>query len=117
MAPWSDKAESGFVLEGLVLVVAEMVGFFLSVPEVVFLEVLLEMGFEGVGLEGFGLEALEVEGLGFGGFVGGILVLSGTVTVSVLVFEGGGAKPSWTVTGITVASRGVGAVPEVGFIV
>lgn len=56
-------------------------------------------------------------GLGFGGFVGGSLVLSGTVTVSVLALGGGEAKPSWTVTGITVPRRGVGIVPGVGFIV
>lgn len=38
-APWSDKAESSFVLEGLVLVVAGIAGFFLlSVPAIVFLE-------------------------------------------------------------------------------
>lgn len=58
-----------------------------------------------------------MEGFGVGGFVGGILVLSGAVTVSVVVFGGGETKPSWTVTGITVASRGVGMVPELGFIV
>lgn len=53
-APWSDEAESGFVLEGLVLVVAGIVGFFLlSVPVIVFLERLLGVGFGGVGLEGF----------------------------------------------------------------
>lgn len=56
-----------------------------------------------------------MEGFGFGGFVGGTLVLSGAVTVSVL--GGGVAKPSWTVTGITVPSRGVGMVPGLGFIV
>lgn len=39
--PCSDKAESGLVLEGLVLVVAGIVGFFLlSVPAIVFLELL-----------------------------------------------------------------------------
>lgn len=39
-APWS-KAESGFVLEGLVLVVAGIVGFFLlSDPAIVFLGLL-----------------------------------------------------------------------------
>lgn len=58
-----------------------------------------------------------MEDLGFGGFVGGILVLSGAVTVSVVALGGGEAKPSWTVTGITVARRGVGMVPGVGFIV
>lgn len=40
-APCSDKAESVFVLEGLVLVVAGIVGFFLlSVPAIAFLELL-----------------------------------------------------------------------------
>lgn len=40
-APWSDKAESSFILEGLVLVVAGVVCFFLlSVPAIVFLELL-----------------------------------------------------------------------------
>ena len=40
-ASWSDKVESGFVLEGLVLVVAGIVGFFLlSVFEMVLLVVL-----------------------------------------------------------------------------
>ena len=56
-------------------------------------------------------------GLGVGGFVEGTLVLSGAVTVSVLAFRGGKAKPSWTVTGMTVPSRGVGMVPGLGFIV
>lgn len=51
MVPWSDKVASGFILEGLVLVVAGMAFFFLS--SVIFLEVLLEVGFEGVGLVGF----------------------------------------------------------------
>ena len=46
--PWSDRVESGFILEGLVLVVAGIVGFFLFVPAIVFLE-----GFGGVGLVGF----------------------------------------------------------------
>lgn len=58
-----------------------------------------------------------MEGLGVGGFAGGTLVLSGAVTVLVLAFRGGEAKPSWTVTGITVPSRGVGMVPRLGFIV
>lgn len=58
-----------------------------------------------------------MEGFGLGGFVTGSLVLSGAVTVSVLALGGGEAKPSWTVTGITVPSRGVGMVPAVGFIV
>lgn len=36
--PWSDKVDTGFVLEGLMLVVAGIVGFFLlSNPEIVFL--------------------------------------------------------------------------------
>lgn len=39
------------------------------------------------------------------------------MTVSVLTFMGGEAKPSWTVTGITVPSRGVGVAPGLGFIV
>lgn len=54
--PWSDKAEPDFVLVGLVgllLVVAGIIGFFLSVPVVVFLEALFGVGFVGVGLEGF----------------------------------------------------------------
>lgn len=51
MAPCSDKVASGFILEGLVLVVAGMVDFFFS--SVIFLEVLLEVGFEGVGLASF----------------------------------------------------------------
>lgn len=53
----------------------------------------------------------------FGGFVGGAFVLSGAVTVCVLALRGGEAKPSCTVTGITVGSRGVGIVPRLGFIV
>lgn len=75
------------------------------------------MGFGAVGLEGFVFEAFEVEGLGVGGFVGGVFVLSGAVTVSVLVLGGGEAKLSCAVTGITVDSRGVGTVPWFGFIV
>lgn len=52
--PWSDKAVSDFVLVSLVLVVAGVVGFFLlSVPVIVFLEVLCGVGFVGVGLDGF----------------------------------------------------------------
>lgn len=52
-ASWSDKA-SGFVLDGLVLVVAGIVGFFLlSVFATVFLLLLWGVGFGGVGLEGF----------------------------------------------------------------
>lgn len=58
-----------------------------------------------------------MEILGVGGFVGGALVLSGAVTVSVLALRGGEAKPSWTVTGITVPIMGVGMVPGLGFIV
>lgn len=53
-------------------------------------------------------EALDVEGLGVGAFVGGGLVLSGTVTVSVLALGGGETSLGWTVTGITVPNRGVG---------
>lgn len=53
----------------------------------------------------------------FGCFVGGNLFLSGAVTVSVLALRGGEAKPSWTVTGITVPGRGEGIVPGLGFIV
>lgn len=53
----------------------------------------------------------------FDGFVGGVFVLSGAVTVCVLALRGGEAKPSWTVTGITVGSSGVGIVPRLGFIV
>lgn len=56
-------------------------------------------------------------GLGFGGFVGGTLVLSGAVTVSVPALGGGEAKPSWTVTGITVTRGDVGMGPGLGFIV
>lgn len=67
------------------------------------------MGFEGLGL--------EVEGRGVDRFVGVTLVLSGAVTVSVLALGGGEAKPSWTVTGIIVARKGVGMVPGLGFIV
>lgn len=55
--------------------------------------------------------------MGFGGFVGGVFVLSGAVTVSVLALGGGEATLSWTVTGITVESRGVEMVPVLGFIV
>lgn len=52
--PWSDKAASDFVLVGLVLVVAGVVGFFLlSVPVIVFLEVFSGVDFVGVGLDGF----------------------------------------------------------------
>lgn len=58
-----------------------------------------------------------MEGFGFVGFVGGSLVLSGAVTVSVLDLGGGKAKPSSTLTGITVPSRGVGIVQGLGFIV
>lgn len=50
-APWSNSTESGFVLEGLVLVVAGIVGFFLfAVPATVFFE---GVGLGGVDLEGF----------------------------------------------------------------
>ena len=56
-------------------------------------------------------------GLGFGAFVGVAFVLSGAVTVSVLPLGGGEAKPSCTVTGITVPRKGVGMVPVLGFIV
>lgn len=64
ITPWSDKAESGFALVGLVLLVAGMVGFFLlSVPAIVFLKLLCGPGFVGVGLEGFWFEALGVEGV------------------------------------------------------
>lgn len=61
-----------------------------------------------------------MEGLGFGGFggfVGGILILSGAVTVSVLDLGGGKVKPSSNLTGITVPSTGVGVVPGLGLIV
>lgn len=52
--PLSDRAESGFVLMGLVLVVAGIIGFFLlSVPAIIFLELLCGVDFVGVGLEGF----------------------------------------------------------------
>lgn len=52
--PWSDRAESGFVLLGLVLVVAGIIGFFLlSVPAIVFLELFCRVGFGGVSLGGF----------------------------------------------------------------
>lgn len=49
--------------------------------------------------------------------MGGASVLSGDVTLSVLVLGGGEAKPSWTVTGITVPRKGVGMVTWFGFIV
>lgn len=118
IAPWSDKGLRGFVLEGLMLVVAGVVGFFLlSVPVIVFLGLPRGVGFGVVGLEDFGFVALEVEGLEAGGFVGGTLVLSGAVTVSVLALVGGEAMPSWTVTGITVPSRVEAMVPRLGFIV
>lgn len=58
-----------------------------------------------------------MEGLKFGGFVGGVRILSGTVTVSVLAFRGGETKPSLTVTGITVPGRGVGIVQGAGLTV
>lgn len=113
------------------MAVAGVVGFFLlSDPVIDFLEPLGRVGFAGEGftgvgfmgggLEGFSLGTLGVEGLGFGGlggFVGGSLVLSGAVTVSVLALGGGDAKPNWTVTGITVENTGIGMVPGVGFIV
>jgi len=70
-----------------------------------------------VGLEGLYGEALEVVGFGFGGLVGGTLILSGAVTVSVLALGGGEAKPSWTVTGIKVTKKGVGMVRGLSFIV
>lgn len=67
------------------------------------------MGFGGLGLEVLLFEALDVEGLGVEAFVGGALVLSGSVTVSVLALGGGGETSlGWTVTGITVPNRGVG---------
>lgn len=56
-------------------------------------------------------------GLRVGGFVGGILVLSGAVTVSALALGGGEARPGWTVTDITVPSRSGEMVPGVGFTV
>lgn len=56
-------------------------------------------------------------GVGFGGLVGGTLVLSGAVTVSVLALGGGETKPSWTVEGVGVPRRGVGTTPWPGFIV
>lgn len=117
-ASWSDKEESGFVLEGLVLVVAGTVDFFLlPIPVIVFLELAWGVGFARIGLESFGFEALEVNGRRVGGFVGGDLVLSGAVTDSVLGLEGGETKPTWTVTGITVPKRCVDMVPWLGFIV
>lgn len=61
--------------------------------------------------------ALDMEILVFGAFVGGTLLLSGAVTVSVQALGGGEAKPSLTVTGITVPGRGVGTAHRVGFIV
>lgn len=51
VGPWSDRVASGFILEGFVLVVVGMADFFLS--SVIFLEVLLEVGFKEVGLVGF----------------------------------------------------------------
>lgn len=112
-----SEAESSFVLVGLLLLVAGIEGFFLlSVTAMVFLGMLGRVGFVGAGLEGFWFGAFGVEAFGFGGFVGGAFVLSGAVTVSVLALRGGEAKPSWTVTGITVGSRGVDIVPREGFI-
>lgn len=58
-----------------------------------------------------------MEGLGVGGFVGFTPVLSGAVTVSVLVLGGGEASPGWAMTGVTVACRNGEMVPGVGFIV
>lgn len=120
-ASWVDRAESGFVLKGLVLRVAEGVDFFLlSVLSVVFLGLLEIVGFGvgGLGVFFFGiLEEEKVVGLAVGGCVGVALVLSGGVTVSILALRGGVAKPSCTVTGITVGSSGVGTVPGLGFIV
>lgn len=50
----TPRSEMGFVLVGLVLVVAAAVGFFLmSVPAIVFLELLFREGFVGGALEGF----------------------------------------------------------------
>lgn len=75
------------------------------------------MGFDGVGLAGFCFEALGLEGLGVDCFVGVAPVLSGVVTVLVLVLGGGETKPSWSVTGTRVPSRGVGVVPWFSLIV
>lgn len=50
--------------------------------------------------------------------MGGAPVLSGVVTVLVLVLRGGETKPTWSVTGITVPNRVFGMmVPWFGFIV
>lgn len=117
-APWSERGKWVCVLVGLELVVAGVVGFFLlSGLGAGFLGLFCRVGFGAVGLEGFWLEVFDVEGLGVGGFVGLASVLSGAVTVSVLVLRGGEVKPSWAVTGITVRSSGVGMVPWFGFIV
>lgn len=70
-----------------------------------------------MGLKGFWFEVLEVVGFGVGGLVGGASVLSGAVTVSVLVLRGGETTPSWTVTGMAVPSSGVETVPWFGFAV
>lgn len=102
-AAWSSMRESCLVLRGFIVIVAGVVGFFFSGSAVVFLEGLTffcGVGFGVVGLEVFWLEAL---GLGVGGFVravGDAVVLSGAVTVLVLVLGDGATKPNWDVTGV-----------------
>lgn len=63
-----------------------------------------------MGFRGFWFDVLEVVGLVVGGLVGGASVLSGVVTVWVLVLRGGETKPNWAVTGMAVTSGGVEAV-------
>lgn len=113
-----SEAESSFALVGLLLLVAGTEDFFLlSMAVGNFLGMLERVGFAGVGLKVFRLVVFGERVFRFGGFVGGVFVLSGAVTVFVLALRGGEAKPSWTVTGITVGSSGVGIVPRLGFIV
>lgn len=67
------------------------VGFFFSVATITFL--FCEVGFGDVVLGVGRLVVLEVDGFVAGGLVGATVVLSGAVTVSVLVLVGGEARP------------------------
>lgn len=92
-------------MDGLVLATVGVVAFFLS-DVVTFFELLWAVGFRGKDLDVLLLIVLEV-----GGFVGGVFILSGTVTVSVLVL--GVISGDCTVAGRTVPDNVVGR----GFVV
>lgn len=110
---WSSKSEPCLVMGGFVVIVAGVVGFFLSFSAIDFFGGLVffcGVGFDVVGLEVF---RLKVFGLGVVGFVpaaGDAVILRGTVTVAVLVLGDGATRPNWDVIGITVTSGGVEVV-------